>query len=174
MGGVIMSATNRGVVRRDRDAYPTPTWCVEAIVGQLVWPANPSILEPCIGTGAITEVLERVSNDIEWAEISLGRDFLTWDFGRRFDFVITNPPFSLAQEFVDRSLELADCVVMLLPLSFLASRKRREWWRGRRPTALHVLSRRPSFTGDNRTDAMDYGWFVWDKTGKQKAGLYWI
>ena len=171
-----MSATNRGAVRRERDYYPTPEWCTEAIVRRLRWPGCPAILEPCRGDGAIIRVLKRYGfSDIEWAEIADGRDFLTWDFGRQFDFVITNPPFSLARQFIDRSLELADCVVMLLPLSFLASKRRRNWWRsGREPTALHVLSRRPSFTGDNRTDATDYAWYVWDKTGRQDAGIFWL
>ena len=172
--GEDMSATNRGAKRRERDAYSTPAWCVEAIAEQIVWPELPSVLEPCIGDGAIANVLlEKYVDYIEWAEIEKGRDFLTWDFGRRFDFVITNPPFRLAQEFVERSLELANCVIMLLPITFLASRKRKAWWQDKKPTALFILSRRPSFDGKG-TDATEYAWYMWDFTGRQKTGLHWL
>jgi hypothetical protein len=101
-----MSATNRGAKRAQRDAYPTPTWCTEAIVRQIVWGPEPWVFEPCAGDGSISEVLrsmhlsEQLSeNDIDWDE---GYDFLDYgDVGStRFDFIITNPPFSLAQEFV--------------------------------------------------------------------------
>ncbi|WP_436663579.1 hypothetical protein ACOALA_13645 [Alicyclobacillus acidoterrestris] len=95
------------------------------------------------------------------------------DDSERYDFIITNPPFSLAQEFVEKSLTLANCVIMLLRLNFLASGKRKEFWEKHPPTAIHVLTKRPSFTGTG-TDATDYAWFVWDTTGRQKRGLYWI
>ncbi|SFU70692.1 hypothetical protein [Alicyclobacillus macrosporangiidus] len=174
-----MSATNRALTKRHPyDAYSTPAWVTEAIVREIVWGTDPHILEPCVGQGAILNVL--VNSPVvppayyDYCEIQEDRDFLTYDFNdRRFDFVITNPPFSLAQEFIERSLTLANCVIMLLRLNFLASRQRKEWWQKHPPTAIHVLTKRPSFTGKG-TDATDYAWFVWDTTGRQKRGLYWL
>ncbi|GMA64734.1 DNA methyltransferase [Alicyclobacillus fastidiosus] len=172
-----MSATNRANHKRNaNDSYPTPSWCTEAIVREIVWTSDSRVLEPCCGDGAISRVIEHVQwvSHIEWCEIQMGRDFLEYDFfGERFDFVITNPPFSLAQEFVEKSLTLANCVIMLLRLNFLASGKRKEFWEKHPPTAIHVLTKRPSFTG-NGTDATDYAWFVWDTTGRQKHGMFWI
>lgn len=171
-----MSATGRGTKRQAHDFYATPTWCTEAIAQQIHWHNGiVDVLEPCIGDGAIANVLlEKYVDHVEWAEISRGRDFLTYEFGRKFDFIITNPPFSLAQEFVEKSLTLANCVIMLLRLNFLASAKRKEFWEKNAPTAVYVLTKRPSFTGDGKSDATDYAFFVWDKTGRQKAGWYWI
>ncbi len=40
---------------------------------------------------------------------------------RRFDVVITNPPFNQAMNFVVESLKRADIVVMFLRLGWLAS-----------------------------------------------------
>ncbi|MCL6455072.1 MAG: hypothetical protein K6T78_15805 [Alicyclobacillus sp.] len=171
-----MSATNRDLTKRHPyDSYSTPAWCTEAIAKQIHWHDGcVDVLEPCIGDGAIADVLlSKYVDYVEWAEITKGRDFLTYDFGRTFDFILTNPPFSLAQEFIDKSLTIANCVVMLLRINFLASRQRKEWWQKHPPTAIHVLTRRPSFTGKG-TDATDYGWFVWDATGRQKRGLYWL
>lgn len=176
-----MSATGRANHKRNAyDSYPTPTWCTEAIVRQIVWGDSARIFEPCAGEGAIAEVL--VSRDCGRvlaadinpdARMGNGVDFLKNDDSERYDFIITNPPFSLAQEFVEKSLTLANCVIMLLRLNFLASKSRKEFWEKHPPTAIHVLTKRPSFTGSG-TDATDYAWFVWDTTGRQKRGLYWI
>ena len=81
------------------------------------------------------------------------------DFDQRFDVVITNPPFSDAEAFLRRSLELADHVVLLLRLNFLASAKRAELMRERAPD-VYVLPNRPSFDGKG-TDSIEYAWFHW-------------
>lgn len=178
-----MSATNRGAKRRDRDFYETPAWCTEAIVKEMAWGYEPSVWEPAAGSGAIADVIKRSvphacvkSTDIapQSCSVEQGDFFTDFEFRSKWDFIITNPPFSLAQEFIDRSLDLANCVVMLLPLSFMGSKKRRDWWRARPYTAIHYLSQRPSFTGDGKTDAECYAWVVWDKTDRQKKGCYWL
>jgi len=60
---------------------------------------------------------------------------------------------------------------MLLRLNFLASRKRHGWWNLHRPSALFVLSQRPSFTEDGQTDATDYAWFYW---GAFHSGIHFL
>ena len=60
---------------------------------------------------------------------------------------------------------------MLLRLNYLGSITRHEWWKSSPPIAIHVLSKRPSFTGTG-TDATDYGWFAWDKTDRIKRGIF--
>jgi hypothetical protein len=170
-----MSATGRSDVRHPLDAYQTPAWAIDSIREQIVWGENPSILEPCSGDGNITGmlILRGVARRIEWAEVTKGRDFLEIAYPQRFDFIITNPPFSLAREFIEKSLTIANCVVMLLRLNFLGSQSRKELWEKHPPTAIHVLTKRPSFTGHG-TDATDYAWFVWDTTGRQKRGMFWL
>lgn len=171
-----MSATNRGAKRRERDQYPTPTWCTDVLMNEIVIPPNSSVIEPCMGTGAIWDVLKWYFDEslMDWCEIDKGKDFLTTHVISQFDFCITNPPFTYSQEFVDRALDIANCVIMLLPQSFFGSGKRKEWWQKHPPTAQFILSRRPSFTGDGKTDSEVYSWVVWDSTGRQKRGWYWI
>jgi type I restriction-modification system DNA methylase subunit len=172
-----MSATGRALTkRREYDFYETPTWATELIIKEIVFPNDPSVLEPCCGSGAIVKVIEdRANATVVQFDIRDGEefDFLNMEFGCRFDFSITNPPYSLAREFVEHSLRLANCTVMLLRLNFLASSKRKEFWQKHPPTAIHVLTKRPSFTGKG-SDATDYGWFVWDYTGRQKRGIHWL
>jgi hypothetical protein len=175
-----MSATGRCLTKRHPyDAYSTPAWCTEAIAKEIVWNDSATILEPCAGEGAIVDVLcmyphahMRTLDINPDCRMGGGFDFLKYD-DDRVDFILTNPPFSLAQEFVEKSLSVANYTIMLLRLNFLASKSRKEFWEKHTPTAIHVLTKRPSFTGTG-TDATDYAWFVWDATGRQKRGIFWL
>jgi hypothetical protein len=62
---------------------------------------------------------------------------------------------------------------MLMRINYLGSIKRHEWWKDRCPTALYVLSKRPSFTGEG-TDATEYCWYVWDKTNRLPTGIQFV
>ncbi len=66
--------------------------------------------------GAIVKVFDEYIPDatIIGFDLVTGIDFLTWNPTRRFDFIITNPPFSLSEEFIDKSLKIANCLIMLL------------------------------------------------------------
>jgi len=97
-------------------------------------------------------------------------DFLAWDPGpRRFDVALTNPPFSLARPFVEHARGMADHVVMLLRLNFLASAGRAPWMRQDAPD-VYVLPNRPSFTGKG-TDSIDYAWFHWGPQVRSQGAL---
>ena len=79
-----------------------------------------NVLEPSCGKGAISKVLKEHNFEVTAQDYDegLGIDFLK--FNKKFDNIITNPPFRLANEFVKKSLELANNkVAMLLPLNYL-------------------------------------------------------
>lgn len=156
-----MSATNRGAERVPKDFYPTPEDAVEVMLQLFEFKRCTWFLEPCRGDGKIYDRVP-VENKI-WAELQEGIDYLTFDdlFLPKNSIIITNPPFSLALEFLTKSLKEAGTVCYLLPLNFLGSKKRYEFWLENPPTQLFPLSKRPSFTGKG-TDACDYAWFVWD------------
>ena len=86
-----------------------------------------------------------------------------------YDIVLTNPPYSLAQEFVDHAMKFRrtelSLVAMLLRINFLGSKKRAKWLRENTPTVA-VSPRRPQFCknkhGKKGTDATEYAWFLWD------------
>lgn len=100
-------------------------------------------------------------------------DFLELDFGdTHYDVIITNPPFSLAMPFIQRSLELADHVVMLLRVNFLETEDRWDFMSKNAPD-IYVLPQRPSFTPDGGTDATAYAWFHWppESRGRRRGSL---
>ena len=97
-------------------------------------------------------------------------DFIHSEIKNKYDIIIGNPPYSLAIEFVKKSLELLNddgILIFLLRTAFLESKARYKFWQENPLTGLLTLSKRPSFTGKG-TDATSYSWFIWDKsTDKQ-------
>ncbi len=154
-----MSATNRGAVRNKYDFYPTPIEPIEKILSEIDFSNVSHFVEPCRGDGAIYDL---VDCDKSFSELSDGINYFSTDF--KTDLIITNPPFSIALEFLQKSLIESKTVVYLLRLNFMGSQKRKEFWQKNPPTHLFTLSKRPSFTGKG-TDATEYAWFVWDGGG---------
>lgn len=76
-----------------------------------------NVLEPCKGSGNFLDVLSKHPKvlDIDWCEITEGRDF--FDYAKKRDWIITNPPYSIMRKFLQHSMEIADNVVFLAPLN---------------------------------------------------------
>jgi hypothetical protein len=166
---IILSRQTAGVRLNATDFYPTPLWCAENI--DVDWSQFTTAHEPCRGDGRLYDWLQSKGLVTSYTEITEGLDFFEWN--QPVDLILTNPPFSLAQEFIDHSNKHAQTVFMLLRLNYLGAIKRYEWWVKQPPTALYVLSKRPSFTGSG-TDATDYAWFVWDKSGRITPGIHFV
>lgn len=88
----------------------------------------------------------------------------SWEQFPVVDWVVSNPPFSIAHEIVPLALEHARVgVAMLLRLSFLEPVKNRvSFLQAHPPTAITVLPR-ISFTDDGKTDSVTCAWLVWHK-----------
>ena len=159
-----MSSTNRGAERNRDDFYATPAWVTLAILPHLDIRPNDregfDALDPCCGDGAILDVLRAhgattfgIELDADRAAEAIRRghhvecaDALTASWPA-VPLTITNPPFSLAQEFVDRSLEAArplGTVAFLLRLAFLESAERAAFHKSN-PSDVYVLANRPSY-----------------------------
>lgn len=84
-------------------------WTPDTLAAQIVAHFSPSgrILEPCKGAGAFV----RAMPGCDWCEIDEGRNFLTTE--GRWDWIVTNPPWSQFRAFLGRSMAVADNVVIL-------------------------------------------------------------
>lgn len=168
-----MSSTNRGAERRTDDVYETPSWCVTRLLE--AWgPRWGELVEPCSGSG---QIVKRMTGGWIWHTCDIREidpapslhhvtgDFLARDpVGpqERIGAVITNPPFSLAEEFIRHSRAMyprAD-LVFLLRLNFLGSEKRHPLWRDLGAPDVYVFPNRPDFSGGGG-DSCEYAWFVW-------------
>ena len=179
--------------RHPDDFYATPRWATVAMLDALPghvgpWVRDPEfIIEPSCGDGAILDVLaERFRGElpsIVGFELDSSRadeagrrghevfcgDYLAGGGGEHCSrtWVVGNPPFSLAQSFVEHTLAYLPNgarLTFLLRLAFLSSKRRRHLFAtGAGFEWLFVLPRRPSFTPNGGTDQYDYGWFTWRK-----------
>lgn len=151
--------------RIENDYYPTPRECIYPLLEHIDFSKVKTFLEPCKGDGRI---LDLIPDKIEkyWAEIELGVDYLSTPFSN-IDLIITNPPFSLAIEFITKSLKEARTVIYLQRLNWLGSQSRKEFWNQNIPDKIFVLSKRPQFRKElgleKGTDSTEYCWYIWDR-----------
>jgi methylase of polypeptide subunit release factors len=94
-----MSQRDSGYERKERDCYETPEWVTEALLPHIPDRVR-TIWEPACGSGkmvpALSQRCETTGTDIE-----SGHDFLSMT-AEPWDAIITNPPYSLAKEFIER------------------------------------------------------------------------
>ena len=87
------------------DYFPTPPWGTRVLCEQLIKPnSTDTILEPACGEGAMAETLKEYTANVTASDIfdyGYGdvADYLNTDMPN-YDWVITNPPFKLAKEFI--------------------------------------------------------------------------
>ena len=179
-----MSATNRGSKRVESDFYSTPKSCIQNFLNHY-GNIHGTVLEPSAGNGNIVDIIKKNGNSHVTSlelrkeesdnlkqlsdEVVIG-DFLEYKSDKDLDYIIGNPPYSLAQEFMEKCFEIANentVIIMLLRTAFLESKKRYDFWQKHPVSKLYVLSQRPSFTGKG-TDATSYSWFVWDNSKIQE------
>lgn len=172
--------------RRQNDFYPTPYGLCDAAVNKIVPKGfNPSlILDPGAGEGRwgvfIKErwpISKLIGIDIKQHSQSsyytewLLNDYLTFVYNYKCKpgLIIGNPPFSLAEDFIRKSLDLLSSkgiLLFLLKSDFLTGIGRmRDLFKNFKPLEVWYCAKRPSFnTPRNRkTDSNSYALFLWQK-----------
>jgi hypothetical protein len=167
------------------DRFFTPYELVKASIDKLktIYPLfNPmSVLEPGCGVGSHLDAANNVFNIVQSIGIDTCDDllnsmhqkicgnYLTYS-DTKFDFIATNPPFSLIERFFLKAKEdlNPDGLGMFLGrLDLLGSIKRYEGlWKLIHLLGIIVCVPRPSFINtmypDNQTAPMDYCYYVFD------------
>lgn len=172
------------------DDFPTPPWAtrglLEFIIGDKDRLSTSTCLEPACGVGHMAKVLKEYFGEVVCADaFAYGygpiRDFLTYPYETNScDWLITNPPFRLAEEFVLRALRVARVGVAILARTvFLESVGRYEGiFRTDPPTKFAQFTERvPMLRGrleKTATTATSYAWFVWEKGKSGSPQLLWI
>jgi hypothetical protein len=152
-----------------------------------------SFLEPCCGEGHISKVIQENFSGVEVVSTDLidrgfgegGIDFLEQEYDRKFDNIITNPPYSLAQKFIEKSLEITNKkVAMFLKIQFLEGLGRYDMFQNTPLKTVHVFSGRQDpwrngeplnpETGKKWGSTMCFAWFVWEHGYDGKPTISWI
>jgi hypothetical protein len=162
---------------RGADCYETPPEAVEALlkvekIPEWVW-------EPACGPGSIVRALVAAGHNVLDSDLhDYGQyyktDFLApdtsvpWHGCYEFECIVTNPPYRLAQQFVEKALELkVPLVIMLLRLAFLESERRRRILEHSGLARIHVfrnrlpMMHRKDWNGPRASSAIPFAWFVW-------------
>jgi hypothetical protein len=180
MTAALCTGVGRAPLRdRGNDLYETPPCATLALLRVEQLPRR--IWEPACGRGAIVAVLRAHGHEVVASDLVdygvpvtapgyFGVDFL---LERRApegtEAIVTNPPFSRAEEFVEHALELCPRVIMLLRLAFLESERRCRILDTGMLARIHVFRKRlPMMHRDGRkgpkaSSAMAFAWFVWDR-----------
>lgn len=173
------------------DFFPTPPWATRALFEHVIGRAPESIgWDPACGDGAMArpmaEYLKAVmASDVHdyGFEIAQIHDFLQPFLpagAAEVDWIITNPPFRLAEEFVDRALDIARGGVAVLVRSvFIESTGRyQRLFRDRPPSVMAQFVERVAMVKGRldrkASSATSYCWLVWEKGARGEPRLAWI
>lgn len=175
--GKCYSMVDRGQ-RKPSDLYETPTCLIEeylnvaGISPPIIKGKPASILTPACGKHQIDNVLRRRGyTNVTAYDIEDGHDFLKEE--NEYDYIIENPPYSLAFEFIQKAKQVARYgFSFLLPLSYLHGQRRYEeiWTDKEYPLyRVYVFTRYPMLgiplreDGKIETGMQAYMWAEWSK-----------
>lgn len=163
--------------RVPNDYYATDPKAVEMLLELEQF--APVIWEPACGEGHISKVLQAHGHEV------ISTDLIYRGFGDQepLDFlketlddfdgdIITNPPYSLAQDFVQTAIDTVKVgrkVAMFLKIQFLEGKKRFALFEKSPPRTVYVSRSRircgtnGNFDGFKNGSTLCYAWFVWEK-----------
>lgn len=194
LSGTSLAGMSTTRERVQDDYYATPYQATEMLLDEVKFSGN--FLEPCVGGGHIVDVIKKYYPDecVYGVDLvdrgypnTLVADFLKHDFlGQKFDNVVTNPPFSLAQEFLEKSMEVVNDggkIAMFLKIQFLEGAKRREMFKKYPPKYIYVFVKRQApwnngspvdEKGKPWSSTMCFAWFVWEKGFTGEPIVRWL
>ena len=173
-----------------RDDFPTPPWATRGLIDYVLENKEDlkgqTCLEPACGQGHMSKVLQEsfgyvISSDVFDYGYGQVRDFLPpSDQDQSVDWVITNPPFRLAEEFVSKALIIANRGVAILARTvFIESVGRYNRLFNVTPPSkfAQFVERVPMVQGrlDRKAStATGYSWIVWEKNSDGAPKLVWV
>jgi hypothetical protein len=111
------------------------------------------------GKSNISAVLRTEGWTVVGSDLTTGFDFLSDTPTFKFDAIITNPPYSLKDEFIERCYEYKVPFALLLPLAALAGMKRNKMYKHFGINVV-ILNKRLDFTGKG-ANWFATAWFYW-------------
>ncbi|NVJ90854.1 MAG: hypothetical protein HWE34_04310 [Methylocystaceae bacterium] len=188
MTGMLLPYLQKAVLHHDfksleeqaeiAEAWETAPWAVRSILR--VELLTPSVVDPCCGTGIITDILRKSGYSVHSQDLydwgfegadKVGSNWLIEDMDLTGRTVMMNPPFSLACKFVDKAFALgARKVLCFQRQAWRESQERRMWWEKRPPARIWLCGDRANtwlFTlpPDQRKNPrmMPCAWYVWEE-----------
>ena len=171
------------------DDFPTPPWATRAIIDQLskmgIIASYMTAREPCANRGYMVRPMEEYFSRVFPADIhdyGAGypqQDYLFGHLPSRVDVTMMNPPFRLAQQFIERGIETSGhATIAVVRSAFLEGVTRYEQlFRDNPPSYVFQHSERvPMVKGrydPKASTATCYCWLVWCPN-REVTEFHWI
>lgn len=177
------------VVREEHDFHQTPPIGTKLLLSKEKFPGT--IWEPACGKGMMSEVLKSacrrvISTDLVdrgYGEI-VNFDFLRDDPPKRFkfDYVVTNPPYTHTLAFAQRALSYQPKkVAMLARLAWLEGKTRKVFFETSGLSRVWVFTTRLNMPRESRRKEFKetggmvaYAWYVWERGHAGPPTLGWL
>lgn len=170
------------------DDFPTPPWATRALIEHVIGVEQVRggcCLEPACGRGHMAKTLapyfaDVIASDVAAYGFGEQHDFLTFHPNHPLDWIITNPPFRLAEDFFHHGFSISRQGVALLTRTvFLEGKGRLERIFSKYPPSIvaQFSERVPMVKGrlDRRAStATGYAWVIWKKPLADYTRLTWI
>lgn len=169
-----MSQRASGYRRVKRDAYQTPEWVTELLIPEIAeYRDGGKVWEPATGKGQMSVVLKRHYN-VTASDIKTGTDFLKAKNRKGVTKIITNPPYNLAEDFINHAFEVLPAkgmIAMLLRVDFDSAKTRNWMFGGNKFFAKKiVLTKRIAwFKSKGSGPSENHAWFIWDMSKRHPA-----
>ena len=140
-----------------------------SLLNYLQLPESTIIWEPACGQNHMVDVMRAYGYQVIGTDISDGINFLTASTPQGVSWIITNPPWSQAQDFIERCICSDKPFALLLKSQYWHAKKRLSLYRKYPPTHILPLTWRPDFLMGQRgggSPLMDVMWCVWALTGE--------
>lgn len=184
--------------RQDRDFYPTPyEFAIEAVRQIPISNYLTTCLDPGCGDGVWSKAVKDVYPFVNTIGIDINpvdryilqgvdrfflRDYLTFESEDlpEIDLIIGNPPYKLAEQFLDKSFELIGnhgYIVFLLRSAFAESKKRyiKYFSAYRNPVYIYQSVSRLNFYPEMKGSGdTAYSLFVWKKNYRDFTEFRWL
>ena len=182
MTGKNFSRNNVSGKRRKNDFYQTPKNLTRRFLNEEPFDKSCSVLEPACGQNAITTVLEEYWDKKHISSYDIEKNFFSET--DQCDYIITNPPFSKALDFIIKAKSVATKkFAFLLPLSYLHGKKRFDTIYSDKAYGLekvYVFTRYPLLSdairddGKYRTGMITYAWYVFTNNFSGDPKIFWL
>lgn len=173
--------------RDSLDDFPTPPWATRALLEHVIGRdmSARTCLEPACGAGHMSKVLAEyfgavTSRDVaDYGYGELG-DYLHIRSSEPHDWVITNPPFKLGEQFILQALDTAqEGAAFLVRTTFIESVGRYNRLFAINPPSIFAqfVERVPMVKGrldQSASTATGYCWLVWEKQKTAQTKVIWI
>lgn len=172
--------------RETHDFYATYPEAIDILFG--VEKFKDHIWEPACGMGHLSKRMMELGKKVYSTDLinrgyGIGGTKLLKESSNNHGDIITNPPYNIAQEFIQHALDISKNgtkIAMFLKLSFLEGKKRKPWFKENPPKKVYVFSSRAriskggNFSRKSGGNAIAFAWFVWGKGYKGDTTIDWV